>query len=478
MQVFTCRKGKNLFMPPEPAGHLWPLSTSVQPAQAESSFSVFSIILLIILILVNAFFAASEIAVITLNDNKVRKMAEEGDKRAKRVLKLTKDSSRFLATIQVGVTLAGFLTSAAASQTFAGKLADALSFIPISHDILFGVSTVLVTLLLSYFSLIFGELVPKKIAMQRAESLSFKFSGILNAVSSIFHPFISFLTASTNFVLKLMGYDPNKDEQTVTEEEILMMVDQGEETGVIGESAKDMISNIFDFSDATIDEAMTHRTDITAVEDTATIQDVVNLSLEDGFSRIPVYHEDLDNIIGIIYVKDLLKYVGKQTDDHIPLTSLMRSVYFVPETKQCSQLLTEMIERKLQIAIIVDEYGGTEGIITMEDLMESIVGNIQDEYDHEEEDIYQVDENKFTVDGTTPIDEISDLVGVELPEGEYDTIAGLMVENLGRIPKPEEHPSIDIDCLTLTVLAVDDRRIAKILIEKHVPPKAEEEEAS
>ena len=342
-------------MPPEPAGHLWPLSTSVQPAQAESSFSVFSIILLIILILVNAFFAASEIAVITLNDNKVRKMAEEGDKRAKRVLKLTKDSSRFLATIQVGVTLAGFLTSAAASQTFAGKLADALSFIPISHDILFGVSTVLVTLLLSYFSLIFGELVPKKIAMQRAESLSFKFSGILNAVSSIFHPFISFLTASTNFVLKLMGYDPNKDEQTVTEEEILMMVDQGEETGVIGESAKDMISNIFDFSDATIDEAMTHRTDITAVEDTATIQDVVNLSLEDGFSRIPVYHEDLDNIIGIIYVKDLLKYVGKQTDDHIPLTSLMRSVYFVPETKQCSQLLTEMIERKLQIAIIVDE---------------------------------------------------------------------------------------------------------------------------
>ena len=465
-------------MPPEPAGHLWPLSTSVQPAQAESSFSVFSIILLIILILVNAFFAASEIAVITLNDNKVRKMAEEGDKRAKRVLKLTKDSSRFLATIQVGVTLAGFLTSAAASQTFAGKLADALSFIPISHDILFGVSTGLVTLLLSYFSLIFGELVPKKIAMQRAESLSFKFSGILNAVSSIFHPFISFLTASTNFVLKLMGYDPNKDEQTVTEEEILMMVDQGEETGVIGESAKDMISNIFDFSDATIDEAMTHRTDITAVEDTATIQDVVNLSLEDGFSRIPVYHEDLDNIIGIIYVKDLLKYVGKQTDDHIPLTSLMRSVYFVPETKQCSQLLAEMIERKLQIAIIVDEYGGTEGLITMEDLMESIVGNIQDEYDHEEEDIYQVDENKFTVDGTTPIDEISDLVGVELPEGEYDTIAGLMVENLGRIPKPEEHPSIDIDCLTLTVLAVDDRRIAKILIEKHVPPKAEEEEAS
>ena len=255
-----------------------------------------------------------------------------------------------------------------------------------------------------------------------------------------------------------------------------MMVDQGEEKGVIGESAKDMISNIFDFSDATVDEAMTHRTDVTAVEDTATIQDVVNLSLEEGFSRIPVYHEDLDNIVGILYVKDLLKYVGKQTNDHIPLTSLMRSVYFVPETKQCSQLLAEMIERKLQIAIIVDEYGGTEGLITMEDLLESIVGNIQDEYDHEEEDIYQVGENKFTVDGTTPIDEISDLVGVELPEGEYDTVAGLIVENLGHIPKPEEHPSIDIDCLTLTVLAVEDRRIAKVLIEKHVPLRTGDEE--
>lgn len=463
-------------MPPEPAGHLWPLPMNVPPAPAESTSPIFSVLLLIVLILLNAFFAASEIAIITLNDNKVRKMAEDGDKRAKRVLKLTKDSSRFLATIQVGVTLAGFLTSAAAAQTFAGKLAGALSFLPISHDVLFGISTVLITLLLSYFSLVFGELVPKKIAMQRSEALSFKFAGILNGVAAFFHPFISFLTASTNLILKLMGYDPNQNEQTVTEEEILMMVDQGEEKGVIDESAKDMISNIFDFSDTAVDEVMTHRTDVSAVEDTATIQDVVDLSVAEGFSRIPVYHEDLDTILGIIYVKDLLKYVGKSTDADIKLTSLMRSAYFVPETKQCSQLLTEMTERKVQIAIIVDEYGGTEGIITMEDLLEAIVGNIQDEYDHEEEEIHQVGDNKFTVDGTTPIDEISDLVGVDLPEGDYDTIAGLMVENLGHIPKPEEHPSIDIDCLTLTVMAVDDRRIAKILIEKHVPPKEEDED--
>lgn len=474
MQVFPAERGK--FMPPEPAGHL--LSMGAQAVQtAESSSVILPILLLMILILVNAFFAASEIAIITLNDNRVKKMAEEGNKKAKRILKLTKDSSRFLATIQVGVTLAGFLTSAAAAQTFAGKLAGLFSFLPIPYDVLSGISTVLVTLVLSYFSLIFGELVPKKIAMQRAEKLAFRFVGVLRWVSAAFHPFISFLTHSTNLVLRLMGFDPHQNEQTVTEEEILMMVDQGEEKGVIGESAKDMISNIFDFSDSTVDEVMTHRTDVSAVEDTATIQDVVNLSIEEGFSRIPVYHEDLDTILGIVYVKDLLQYVGKEARQDTPITGLMRTAYFVPETKRCSQLFTEMTERKVQIAIIVDEYGGTEGIITMEDLLESIVGNIQDEYDHEEEEIFQVGDNKFTVDGTTPIDEISDLVGVEIPEGDYDTIAGFMVEQLGRIPKPEEHPSIDFDRLTLTVMAVDDRRIAKLLIEKHVPePTGEEDE--
>lgn len=452
-------------MPPEPAG-------------IDASNPAAALILLFLLILVNAFFAASEIAVITLNDNKVKRMAEDGDKRAQKVLKLTENSSRFLSTIQIGVTLSGFLTSASASQSFASMLADQLTFLPFPRSAIEGVSTVIITLILSYFSLVLGELVPKKIAMQKSEAISFKFIGILSATAAIFRPFISFLTVSTNFVLRILGFDPNSSEETVTEEEILMMVDAGEEKGVIGGSAKDMIENIFDFTDTTVAEIMTHRTDVSAIEDTESIQNIVNLSMEEGYSRIPIYHEDLDTILGIVYVKDLLKYIGSELNESVQIVDVMRSAYFVPETKRCTELFTEMTERKVQIAVIVDEYGGTEGIVTMEDLIEAIVGNIQDEYDNEEEEIFKVSDNAFTVDGATSIDEISDLTGVDLPEGDYDTIAGLMVEALGRIPNPGDHPSVRVESLTLTVQAVEDRRIAKILVVKDIPPKELLEESS
>lgn len=436
-------------------------------------------VLSLVLILINGFFAAAEIAVITLNDNKIKKMAEDGNKNAARILRLTENSSRFLSTIQIGVTLASFLSSASAAQSFAPQLTAAiLSAAPnLPHSVVDGVSTFLITLLLSYFSLVLGELVPKKIAMQKAEALAFRFVGILQAIAVVFRPFIALLSVSTNFVMRLLGLNPNDGEQTVTEEEILMMVDAGEEKGVIGENAKDMISNIFDFSDTTVVEVMTHRTDIHAVEDTSSVQDVVRLSMKEGCSRIPVYHEDLDTVVGILYVKDLLRFVVPEASPDVPIAQLMRPAYFIPEGKKCSDLFKEMTERKVQIAIIVDEYGGTEGLITMEDLLESIVGNIQDEYDHEEEEIRKLAENKFTVDGITPIDEIEDLVGVELSETEYDTIAGLMMERLGRVPSPGEHPSVTIPPLTLTVGAVSDRRITKILIEKKVPaPQPEEEE--
>jgi len=459
-------------MPPEPDGSLFHLLTALpNSAVQQNSSALVPILLLIFLVLINAFFASSEIAIITVNDNKIKKMADDGNKKAQKLVKLTANSSRFLATIQVGVTISGFLTAATASQSFSDSLtSEFASILPFSKSVISGVSTIVITILLSYFSLVFGELVPKKIAMQRAEELSFKFIGILNGTSVVFRPFISLLTFSTNVVLKMLGFDPNSSQATVTEEEILMMVDAGEEKGVIGQTAKDMISNIFDFSDMDVREIMTHRTEVAAVEDTSTIQDIVNLSIERGYSRIPVYREDLDNLLGIIYVKDLLQYVGCEVNVEMKITDLMRPAYFVPESKQCGALLAEMIERKTQIAIVVDEYGGTEGIVTMEDLLESIVGNIQDEYDNEEDEIHRVDDNKFTVDGGTSIDEISDLVGVDLPEGDYDTIAGLVVEMLGRIPYPNEHPSVMIENLTLTVEVVEDRRIAQILIEKRLEP--------
>lgn len=452
------------------------LNADTAAANTSGGNVFWQILLLLLLILINAFFAMSEIAIITLNDNKIKKMAEEGHKGAAKVLRLTKNSSRFLATIQVGVTLSGFLTSASAAQSFAGRLADLLGFLPASRSLIEGISTVLITLLLSYFSLVLGELVPKKIAMQRAEAISFRVAGILNGVAAVFKPFIQFLSASTNFVVRLLGFDPNASEEAVTEEEILMMVDAGEEKGVIEESAKDMIANVFDFNDKTADEIMTHRTDVSAVENTASVQDAVKLSIEEGYSRIPVYEEDLDNILGIIYVKDLLRYVGTELGEEIKVTDLMRSAFFIPGTKKCSELFTEMTANKTQIAVVVDEYGGTEGVITMEDLVESIVGNIQDEYDHEEEEIKRVSENTFSVEGSTSIDEISDLLGTELPEGEYDTIAGLMVERLGRIPRADEHPSIEIGDILLTAEQMEERRIAKVRVVKNPSSEKKPEE--
>jgi putative hemolysin len=458
-------------MPPEPGGQLRPILLAAQQTETGTWGSVF---LLILLILINAFFAACEIAVITLNDAKVEKMAESGDKNARKLLKLTSNSSRFFSTIQIGVTLAGFLSSAAAAQSFSDMLAGALSFLPLPQQTIDGISTFLITLILSYFSLVFGELVPKKIAMKRAEALSFRFAGVLTGIAAVFRPIVSLLTASTNAVVKLLGIDPRDTEQTITEEEILMMVDAGEEKGVLDEDAKDMISNIFDFSDSTVNEIMTHRTEVDAVEDTATIQDAVELSIKTGHSRIPVYHDDLDTILGIIYVKDLLKFVGTDIDPNEKLTDLMRPAYFVPESKFCADLFSEMTARRLQIAVVVDEYGGTEGIVTMEDLLESIVGNMEDEYDTEEDEIYREGDNRYRVDGTSSVEEISGLTGVELPEGEYETIAGLMIKQLGRIPKPNEHPHITIKNLTLTVAEMEDRRIAKIIIEKEPVPETPE----
>ena len=224
---------------------------------------------------------------ITLNDNKIQKMAEEGHKKAQKILKLTKNSSRFLSTIQIGVTLSGFLTSASASQSFAKKLADVMTFLPFSPSVVEGVATVIITIILSYFSLVLGELVPKKIAMQKSEALAFRFIGVLNATATIFKPFVSFLTVSTNFVLRLLRIDPNASEETVTEEEILMMVDVGEQKGVIQNSAKDMIANIFEFDDTTVTEIMTHRTDMTAVEDTSSICEPVHRKRLLPDSRIP-----------------------------------------------------------------------------------------------------------------------------------------------------------------------------------------------
>ena len=437
---------------------------------------IFQIVLLFVLILVNAFFAMSEIAIISLNDNMVEKMAEEGDKKAKQIMKLTENPSNFLSTIQIGVTLAGFLTSASASTTFADMLTDAVmaKFPTAPVGIIGGVSVVLITVIMSYFSLVLGELAPKRMAMQKPEAIAYKVVPVLLVVKKLTSPFVKILSLSTNAVVRLFGFDPNADEESVTEEEIRMMVDVGEEKGVIENLQKEMINNIFEFDDIDVSDIMTHRTDMVAVEDTDTLKDVVDLSIEHGYSRIPVYHEDQDNIIGIVYIKDLLKYISS---DNFPESDsprdYMRNAYYVPFSKSCGSLFDEMTEKRVQMAVVVDEYGGTAGIITLEDLIEAIVGNIQDEYDNEEEEIVEEGENIFTIDGTAYIEEVNELVGDIIPEGDYDTLGGFLISNLGFLPKDEDKNELQFENLKFTILNVDERRIGKVRVE--IEPKVETE---
>lgn len=430
---------------------------------------VMQLVLLFVLILVNAFFAMSEIAIISLNDTKTERLAEEGHKKAKLVMKLTKNSSNFLSTIQIGVTLAGFLTSASASQSFVEMLSGTIRrislFSGISTGVINGVSMVLITVITSYFSLVLGELAPKKIAMHNPEKISYRVVGVLLFVQKATIPFVKVLSVSTNAIVRLFGIDPQADTESVTEEEIRMMVDAGEEKGVIEDVQKEMINNIFEFDDIDAGDIMTHRTDMVAIEVDDPLEDVIQLTIEEGRSRIPVYEEDLDNIIGVIYVKDLLPYVGHQLPKETTLRSLMREAFYVPESKRCGDLFKEMTETHTQMAIVVDEYGGTAGLVTIEDLLESIVGNIQDEYDDEEEEISKINENTFTIDGTTSIDEVDELVGVTIPEGDYDTLAGFLISNLGFLPKDGEMNEVEYENLHFTILNVEDRRIGKVKVE-------------
>lgn len=436
------------------------------------------LILLLALILVNAFFAMSEMAIVTLNDNKIKSLADDGDKKAKKLLKLTCDSSRFLSTIQIGVTLAGFLTSAAASQNFAEKLtAKICNYYTITDNnivtFIGGVSVVIITLITSYFSLVLGELVPKKIAIQKSEKVAFAVVGPLLFLKSFLKPFVFILTVSTNAVIRLFGMNPNADEDNVTEEEIRMMVDAGEEEGVIEESQREMINNIFEFDDTAVDDVMNHRTDIVAVDVNEGISEVLKIAVEEGFSRIPVYEDDIDDIIGIVYVKDLLKYVGKKVPERITVKSVMREAYHVPQTKRCSDLFKEFTSMRIQMAVVIDEYGGTAGIITLEDLIETILGNIQDEYDDEQEEIIQLNDTTFKIKGSCDIEDVGEKLGIAFSDEDYDTIGGFILYNLGRIPKDGETPSFEWEGYKFTALKIKERRIEFIKAEKIASPEKE-----
>ena len=433
--------------------------------------------LLAILLLINAFFAMSEIAVIALNDTKLQHQAEEGNRRAKILVRLLKEPSNFLSAIQIGVTFSNLLASAVAADQFAGILAAKLAFLPVAPAVLHGVSLVLLTLLLGYFTLVVGELVPKRIAMCFPEKVAFAVAPILGWIYQVERPLVWILSRSTNAVVRLMGIKPESEQERVTEEEIRMMVDVGSEKGVIEPGEKDMIDNIFDFDDRTAGEVMTHRTEVAALEITATVREAVQLATQEGYSRIPVYEDDIDSIVGILHVKDLLPLVDANNTDALRIADYVRPVLFVPESNSCTDLLRAFREKKVQMAVVVDEYGGTAGVVTMEDLLEAIVGNIQDEYDDEEEEYFRLPDGSSRIDGTLSLEEVEKLLKVKFEDDEdYDTLGGLLTDHLGRIPQEGEHPQVEIGRYRFTVEKVEDRRIAQVLAQELPSQEPSEED--
>ena len=435
------------------------------------------LILLFVLILANAYFAAAEIAFISLNDAKLDMQVKEGNKKAKSIKKILENPSKFLATIQIGITLAGFLSSAFASEAFASELAPILyGWMPFfTVEVWNSISIVLITIILSYFTLVLGELVPKRIAMKYYEKIAFGTVRVIRTIAIVASPFVKFLTFSTNVVSKLFGVS-EIEEETVTEEEIRMMVDVGEEKGAIDKEEKEMINNVFEFNDKVVSEIMVPRTEIYAVDMNLSISKVLEEITDDDdfrYSRIPVYDETIDEIKGVVYIKDILLSTKNK---NVKIKNLVKEAYYVPETKPLNELFNELRKNRKQIAIVVDEYGGTAGVVTMEDILEEIVGEIYDEYDEVEKIFEKLDENTFRLSGSMSVSDVEKVLDTAIPEGDYDTLSGYLVELLGRIPDDKERSTIETPGVTYKIEKAEDMRIVSVKATKIVIEEPEDEE--
>ena len=451
----------------------------------DGSSTIIILILFVCLILLSAFFHASKAAVVAFSDSKLKKLSDEGDRNARRLTGLLKSPSRFMDSCDI----LGLLFAIGAEASAIWEIArltyrfDSISSRPTILQRLSGTPwtaliLAVIILLLTGVVYLLAYALPKRAAERRPERFAFFCITPFRFFQILFTPFIWLLTVLATGISHLLGADSKKESEDATEEEIRMMVDVGNEKGVIEESQKDMINNIFEFDDRTAEEVMTHRTDIIAVGQDATISDIIYYAINEGFSRIPVYADDIDNIIGIIYVKDLLCLVGCKSTEDFKISDFIRPVIYVPESNRCRDLFKEFTDKKIHIAVVVDEYGGTSGIVTMEDLLESIVGNIQDEYDDEEIEIQKLNDTAYLIDGSADLDEVAEVLGLEIGENEdYDTLGGLITDILGRIPDDGETPSMDYQNITFTVLVVEDRRIVKVKAEINPPVVPEEEDA-
>ena len=419
-----------------------------------------SIILIFILILVNAFFASAEMAVVSINKSKVSILAEQGNNKASLLLNLIKEPSSFLATIQVAITLSGFFASASAATSISSRLAIMLKKlnIPYSEDI----SLVIITILISYLTLVLGELLPKRIALQKSEQVAMFAVKPITFISKIVRPFVWLLSKSTNFFLKIFGMETEGIEEKVSREEIKSLIETGEEHGAINEKEKEMIDGIIEFDDTLAKEIMTPRTEVFAVDINDNLKDKINKIIDENYSRIPVYKGDIDNIVGVLYMKDLFREIIINGLENVSIGSIMREACLIPETNNIDEVFKLLKDSKNYIAILIDEYGGFSGVVTIEDLVEEVMGEIEDEYDEEDLTIEKLDENTYIVNALVTISDLNEKLDISLNSESSDTIGGLILENLSRIPKENDEVIIDNTNIKFMVLDLDDNRIDKV----------------
>ena len=439
------------------------------------------ILLQLVLIALNAVFACAEIAVIQFNDAKLAKMSAEGDKRAVRLEQLTSQPARFLATIQVAITLSGFLGSAFAAENFSDPIVQALlnAGLPIPESTLNSIVVILITIILSYFTLVFGELVPKRVAMRKAEKLALGMSGMISGISRVFAPLVSLLTASTNLVLRLMGIDPNEEDEEVSEEEIRMMVDVGSEKGAIDNDEKEFIENVFEFDDITAGEVVTHRTDITVIFTEESDEEWKQTIYESRYTLYPVCEDSADNIIGILHAKEYLRLEDKRREN--VMEKAVKPAYYVPENVKADILFRNMKTSHNRLAVVLDEYGGMCGIVTMNDLVELLVGDLGDDENQEDkadDSIEQIGERTWKIAGRALLEEVEQLLGIDLPDEDYETFNGYIFSFLGTVPQDGTTMDVETDLMLVHITDILDHQIESAVVEVKEQPVVEEEEDS
>ena len=426
------------------------------------------ILLQVILIALNAVFACAEIAVISMNDAKLAKMAADGDKRAIRLVRLTSQPARFLATIQVAITLSGFLGSAFAAENFSGGLVEWLIGlgVTIPRSTLEAIAVVVITIVLSYFTLIFGELVPKRVAMRKAETLALGMSALISVIATLFKPIVWFLTASTNGVLRLIGIDPNAEDEEVNEEEIRMLVDVGSEKGVIDYEEKEFIQNVFEFDDLTAGELVTHRTEITMLWMEESMEEWQQIIFDSRHTLYPICQDSADRIVGILNAKDYFRLEDRSREK--VMECAVKPAYFVPETVKADILFRNMKRSHNKMAVVLDEYGGMSGIVTLNDLVEQLVGELGDDERQEEEIelIETIDAECWRIHGRALIEDISSQLGINLPCDEHDTFNGLIFSALGSVPEDGSNVELETAGLHIKVTDISEHQVQTAIVRK------------